>query len=224
VVLTGAGISAESGLSTFRSDNGLWENHRVEDVATFDGWLRDKELVLNFYNTLRQKLPTVQPNIAHLQLADLQEHYNVFIITQNVDDLHERAGSQHIIHLHGELTKVCSSEGYLINYQDIGYNSIHIGDKCRNGTQLRPHVVWFGEPVPEYENALSHVLEADIFAVIGTSLAVYPAAALIQYVPKNTPKYIIDPNIPPIPSSQNIFSITEKATIGVPLFAQKIKF
>ena len=179
VILTGAGISAESGLATFRSDNGLWANHKVEDVATIEGWHKNQKLVLDFYNQRRRELKTTYPNDAHKLLVDLEKKYDVTVITQNVDDLHERAGSTKIIHLHGELTK--ASDEYKHQVNDIGYEDINIGDKI-NDTQSRPWIVWFGEAVPEMENAITEVEKADIFIVIGTSLNVYPAASLLHYV------------------------------------------
>ena len=200
VVLTGAGVSAESGVSTFRDSNGLWENHRVEDVASIEGWYRDPALVLDFYNARRTQLATVKPNAAHLAIASLEDEWNVTVITQNVDNLHERAGSAKIIHLHGELTKVrpenCynDEDGYSEETVfDIGYDTIHIGDKAPNGVQLRPHIVWFGEAVPKIEQAIDAVEAADVILIVGTSLQVYPAAGLYAFAKAGTPIYIIDP-------------------------------
>ncbi|MCP9610726.1 SIR2 family NAD-dependent protein deacylase [Coprobacter tertius] len=215
VVLTGAGMSAESGLSTFRSSDGLWENHRVEDVATPEGWERDPEAVLDFYNMLRRKLITANPNEGHCGLATLEREYEVRIITQNVDNLHERAGSGHVLHLHGELMKSRSSGDENLIY-DIPVNNpdIKIGDKCAKGYQLRPHIVWFGEAVPMIEKAIDWVAEADIFVVIGTSLNVYPAAGLLHYVRRGVPVYLIDPNEVHAPG--NITRVIRKgATEGV---------
>jgi len=201
VVLTGAGMSAESGIPTFRDAGGLWEGHRIEDVATPDGWLRNRDLVLDFYNQRRRALAKVQPNDGHLGLAKLQEHFDVHVITQNVDDLHERAGSKHVLHLHGLLTQARSTRAGLGERDnevfDIGYHDISPGDTCPQGSQLRPHIVWFGEAVPMIERAIEIVEGADIFVVIGTSLAVYPAAGLVDYAPKNAPMYLIDPATTP---------------------------
>lgn len=193
VVLTGAGISAESGISTFRDSNGLWEQHNVMDVASIDGWHRNPELVLRFYNERRLQLAHCEPNLGHKGLVDLEARYEVHIVTQNVDNLHERAGSKQVIHLHGELTKVESTRKP--NYiKDIGYSTIAMGDVCPDGYQLRPHIVWFGEAVPAMEAAIDIVRQADVFAIIGTSLNVYPAAGLVNYVPMECPVYLIDPN------------------------------
>lgn len=193
VVLTGAGMSAESGLRTFRDTNGLWEEYHIEDVATYDGWLRNPEMVLDFYNKRRSQLLTAQPNDAHKALVRLEEKFNVNIITQNVDDLHERAGSTNVLHLHGELTKV-RSVAYPELVYSIGYDEIKLGDKCEKGQQLRPHIVWFGEAVPLIELAAEIVSFADYLLIIGTSLQVYPAAGLMHYAPAQSIKYLIDPN------------------------------
>jgi len=197
VVLTGAGMSAESGIPTFRDAGGLWEGHRVEDVATPGAWRRNPALVLDFYNQRRAKLAQVEPNEGHLGLARLQERFDVRIITQNVDDLHERAGSRQVLHLHGSLTQARSTHTGLDEEDnmvfDIGYRAINPGDKCPLGSQLRPHIVWFGEDVPMIERAIEIVRQADIFVVIGTSLVVYPAAGLVDHAPSGTPKYLIDP-------------------------------
>ena len=222
VVLTGAGVSAESGISTFRDSNGLWENHDINEVATPEGWERNPSLVLEFYNQRRRQLKNVEPNAAHYSIAKLEEKYDVTVVTQNVDNLHERAGSTKIIHLHGELTKAKSSENphYVT---DIGYDDIHIGDLCDKGYQLRPHVVWFGEAVPKIYEASKIAALADIFLVVGTSLVVYPAAGLIEYVPVNTMKYIIDPVRPAVYSSfKNLEFIVDKATIGTPPLVEKL--
>ncbi len=200
VVLTGAGVSAESGLSTFRGGNGLWDNYPVEDVASIDGWRRDPALVLKFYNEARKRLAEVRPNAAHLAIASLERDYDVDVITQNIDNLHERAGSTRIVHLHGELTKVRPEDRYndRDNFStetvfDIGYGEIHIGDLAPDGAQLRPHIVWFGEPVPEIGRAMDLVGKADILLIAGTSLQVYPAAGLYRFARADTPIYIIDP-------------------------------
>ena len=199
-VLTGAGVSAESGISTFRDSDGLWENHNVEDVASIEGWYRNPALVLDFYNARRAQLFTVKPNAAHEAIASLENEYDVTVVTQNVDNLHERAGSTRIIHLHGELTKVrpencCNDrDGYSEETVfDIGAEPVHVGDMAPNGAQLRPHIVWFGEAVPKIEAAIDAVEAADIILIVGTSLQVYPAAGLYRYAKMDTPIYIIDP-------------------------------
>ena len=195
VILTGAGMSAESGISTFRDSNGLWENHRVEDVASPEGWYKDKNLVLEFYNQRRLQLINSEPNKGHQLLAELEANFDVEIITQNVDNLHERGGSTKVLHLHGELMKARST-GAGAEVFDISPSQplIDLGDRCPKGFQLRPHIVWFGEAVPEIENAIHIVQEADIFVIIGTSLKVYPAASLVNYVQRGCPIYLIDPN------------------------------
>ena len=193
VVLSGAGISAESGIQTFRDSNGLWENHRVEDVASPEGFAKNPKLVLDFYNTRRKQLKTVEPNTAHKLLAELEDFFDVHIITQNVDDLHERGGSTKIIHLHGELKKARSvdNENEILDWQD----DIHLGDLHSDGSQLRPHIVWFGEMVPEMDNAIEIASQADLFLVIGTSMQVYPAASVVRYVPNHCEVFVIDPNL-----------------------------
>ncbi|MEO8209372.1 MAG: NAD-dependent deacylase [bacterium] len=214
VVLTGAGISAESGLSTFRDSGGLWEGHNVMDVASPEGWRRNKELVLDFYNQRRRQVLNAKPNDAHLALAELEKKFDVTIITQNVDDLHERAGSSNIIHLHGELNKARSTTDENLIYELDG-KDINPGDECENGSQLRPHIVWFGEMVPMMDEAIRHSLNADIFIVIGTSLVVYPAASLLEFVKDDSPKYLIDPNKPGnYFRYNNLTFIKEKATKG----------
>ncbi len=193
IILTGSGISAESGIKTFRDSGGLWEEHKVEDVASIEGWYRNPNLVLEFYNQRRAQLATAEPNGAHFGLAELEAEYDVRIITQNVDNLHERAGSKHVLHLHGELTKACSSMDKS-HVKEIGYRAIRVGEKSMDGSQLRPFIVWFGEEVPAMDLAIQWTSEADIFVIIGTSLQVYPAAGLVNDVPKGCPIYIIDPN------------------------------
>lgn len=213
VVLTGAGISAESGLKTFRDIDGLWEGYRIEEVATPQAWIKDPERVLRFYNTRRKDIMTAVPNSAHTGLASLEEVFDVHIITQNIDDLHERAGSTKVLHLHGEILKMRSEKNELLIY-DIT-DDIRIGDLAADGAQLRPHIVWFGEPVPLIEEAIAISQTAEYFAVIGTSLAVYPAAGLLNYVPFGVPKYIIDKKIPYTSSIQDISFIEKPATEGV---------
>ena len=196
VILTGAGMSAESGISTFRDSDGLWEKHRVEDVATPEGFAANPQLVLDFYNERRQELLNTQPNAGHIGLAELERDFDVRIITQNVDNLHERAGSSHVIHLHGELMKACPVNDLNTAY-DISpeHPDLHIGDKDPHGVQLRPFIVWFGEPVPMIEPAIQEVEACDIFVVIGTSLNVYPAAGLLNYVRRGQPIFLIDPKV-----------------------------
>lgn len=195
VVLTGAGMSAESGIATFRDSGGLWEQHRVEDVATPEGFRRNPQLVLDFYNARRKAAFAAKPNAGHVGLADMEREYKVTIITQNVDDLHERAGSTHVLHLHGELKKVRSTVDPSLVYELTPEKpDIHVGDKCAKGSQLRPDIVWFGEAVPMIEEAIREVETADVLVVIGTSLNVYPAAGLLNYAPAGVPVYLIDPN------------------------------
>jgi NAD-dependent deacetylase len=192
VVLTGAGISAESGLSTFRDSGGLWEKYPIYEVATPEAWEKNPRLVLDFYNARRSQLAEVSPNPAHLALKTLESHYTLIVITQNVDDLHERAGSTYILHLHGELTKARSTKNENLVY-DIGYQPIRLGDTCEEGSQLRPHVVWFGEAVPLYPIAEAWARQADIFIAVGTSLQVYPAAGLLEEATQAKQKFLIDP-------------------------------
>jgi len=226
VVLTGAGISAESGISTFRDSNGLWEQYRVEDVATPEGWHRDPELVTQFYNERRQQLLTVQPCGAHRLVAELEKQYKVDVITQNVDDLHERAGSTHVLHLHGELAKVTSSahpnDPDQIRVLQPSEFEVKIGDKAKDGSQLRPFIVWFGEAVPNIEPAIELTMQADIFLVIGTSLNVYPAAGLLHYTRVGTPIYLIDPADVQIPSNVPVTHIQKGATDGMQELVQKL--
>ena len=228
-VLTGAGVSAESGITTFRDSDGLWENHNVEDVASIEGWYRNPGLVLDFYNARRSQLMTVRPNDAHLAIASLEEDYDVTVVTQNVDNLHERAGSTRIIHLHGELTKVrpencCNDrDGYSEETVfDIGADEIHIGDLAPNGAQLRPHIVWFGEAVPKIEAAIDAVEAADILLIVGTSLQVYPAAGLYRYAKMTTPIYIIDPKDVPVRDGR-LTHIKDVATKGMEVFKNILK-
>lgn len=229
VVLTGAGVSAESGISTFRDSDGLWEQHKVEDVASIEGWYRNPSVVLDFYNARRAQLKDVRPNAAHLAIASLEDEYEVTVVTQNVDNLHERAGSTRIIHLHGELTKVrpencCNDmDGFSeMTVFDIGCDPIRLGDKAPNGAQLRPHIVWFGEAVPKIESAIDAVQDADILLIVGTSLQVYPAAGLYRYAGMETPIYIIDPKDVPVRDSR-ITHIKDVATKGMETFRNLIK-
>jgi len=212
VVLSGAGMSAESGLRTFRDSDGLWEQHRIEDVATPQAWIRNRALVLEFYNQRRIQVMAAQPNPAHLALVKLESKYDVRIITQNIDDLHERAGSMNVLHLHGEIRKSRSTVDPLLVYQ-MKTELLNEGDRCEKGSQLRPHIVWFGEMVPELPNAVDIVAQADILIVIGTSLAVYPAASLVGYSGIDCKNYYIDPNANPMHGFQ---IIRNKAGIAVP--------
>lgn len=220
VVLTGAGISAESGIKTFRDANGLWEGHDVMEVASPEGWQRNMELVLDFYNKRRKQLKEVNPNYAHKALAELEKDFQVDIITQNVDDLHERAGSSHVIHLHGELFKARSVAD--LNHVVEMRNDLNVGDTDPEGNQLRPHVVWFGEAVPKMEEAINVTAQADILMIIGTSMQVYPAAGLLNFAPQNTPVFFIDPK-PALVDKQNLYVFSEKAVSGVPKAIEKIK-
>ena len=213
VVLTGAGISAESGLRTFRDSDGLWEGYNIEDVATPRAWRKDPQLVLEFYNYRRKNVSDAKPNAAHVGLAELEKNYDVTIITQNIDDLHERAGSTKVLHLHGEIFKMRSERDEELVYNIRG--DIRIGDKAADGHQLRPNIVWFEEPVPMIEEAIPVVRSSDIFVVVGTSLVVYPAAGLVNYAPRNIPKYIIDKRIPYTSEITNITAIEKPATEGV---------
>lgn len=219
-VLSGAGVSKESGINTFRDSGGLWEQYPVEDVASIDGWKRNPGLVLDFYNMRRRELKDKQPNEAHKIIAELEDSFKVTVITQNIDNLHERAGSTNIIHLHGELTKA-RGEHSLEPIYEIGYNDLHLGDKDPRGEQLRPHIVWFGEPVPMIEKAADIVSGCDILLVIGTSLAVYPAAGLVGYVKNGTPIYLIDPS--PIHLNYKHYTqIQDIATSGMRKFKELI--
>ncbi len=221
VVLTGAGISAESGLKTFRDSDGLWEGYNIQDVATPDAWRRNPDLVQDFYNQRRKSVLEANPNAAHYALARLEEKYQVTIITQNIDDLHERGGSTNVVHLHGIITRSQSSRNPNLTYPINGWE-IKMGEKCEMGSQLRAHVVWFGEAVPMIEKATRICSQADIFILVGSSLAVYPAAGLVDYVPNEAPKYIIDPKIPYIGDDDTFIKIEEKATIGVKDLVDKL--
>jgi len=213
VVLTGAGISAESGLKTFRDSDGLWEGYNIEDVATPRAWKRDPQLVLDFYNMRRRNVAEAEPNAAHLGLAQLEKDFDVHIITQNIDDLHERAGSTKVLHLHGEIFKMRSEKSFHVVKEIRG--DIMLGDRAEDGFQFRPHIVWFEEPVPLIEEAIPIVHSADVFAVVGTSLVVYPAAGLVNYARPEIPKFIIDKRIPYTSSVYNVRAIERPATEGV---------
>lgn len=224
-VLTGAGVSAESGFATFRDSGGLWEQYNVNDVASIEGWYRNRKLVLDFYNDRRKQLKDAKPNAAHIAIADLESAYDVQVITQNVDNLHEKAGSTRILHLHGELTKVRPEDGlYESTYRtdeviDIGYDEVHLGDKAPNGEQLRPHIVFFGEAVPNIEKAIDIVDKADILLIVGTSMQVYPAAGLYRYAGNNVPIYVIDPQDVPV-HDPRITHIKDVATKGMKKFVE----
>ena len=218
VILSGAGMSAESGISTFRDAGGLWDKYPVMQVARAEGYVRDPELVINFYNERRKQLLDVEPNAGHIGLAELEKDFNVTVVTQNVDNLHERAGSTRIIHLHGELTKVCSSRDpynprYVKELKPEEYE-VKMGDKAGDGSQLRPFIVWFGEAVPEIETAVDYVEKADIFVIIGTSMNVYPAAGLLNYVPRTAEVYLLDPKPADKHSMRQIHIIQKGASEG----------
>ena len=229
VVLTGAGVSAESGVPTFRDQGGLWQQYDWQRMASIEGWTEDPAAVLDFYNMRRRDLIEVQPNQAHLLLAELEKHYDVSIITQNIDNLHERAGSTDVLHLHGEITKVTSSfdrdNPNCIKELPLDM-PLRIGDKAADGSQVRPYVVWFGESVPMFEEAISIVREADILIVIGTSLTVYPAASLVRFAPPSAQKYIINPGLAFDPYdthlSDNFEHIKEKATVGMTMLVERL--
>lgn len=222
VVLTGAGVSAESGIQTFRDADGLWEGHDVMEVASPQGWAANRDLVLDFYNQRRKQALTAEPNNGHLALADLEKDFDVTIVTQNVDNLHEKAGSSKVLHLHGELFKSRSTADESLVYEMDGWE-LNPGDLCEKGAQLRPHIVWFGEMVPMMDMAISETLSADIFLIVGTSLAVYPAAGLMHHTKPNTPKYIVDPNMPGISPEANLFLFEEKGGVGVPMVASILR-
>lgn len=221
VVLTGAGISKESGIPTFRESGGLWEGHDVMEVASPEGWEKDPELVLDFYNQRRKHILTVKPNLGHEIIAELEEHFDTTVITQNVDNLHEKAGSTRIIHLHGSIfeTRPVSDPTRVYHLEKPELN---LGDTDEFGEQLRPNVVWFGELVPKMEHAIEEAMEADIFIVAGTSMVVYPAAGLIEFIKPETPKYIVDPNLPDIRATPNLHLIPEKASVGLDMVKKKI--
>ena len=227
-VLTGAGVSAESGLGTYRDNGGLWDSYDPMEVASIEGWYRNRKLVLDFYNMQRAKLRDAKPNAAHRAIAALENDYDVTVITQNVDNLHEKAGSTRVIHLHGEATKVRPEHGcYDNDYSerevfDVGYDQVNLGDKAPNGSQLRPHIVFFGEAVPKIETAVDVVSKADIVLIVGTSLQVYPAAGLYRYAGYDTPIYIVDPSDVPL-NDRRITHIKEVATTGVQKFIESLQ-
>lgn len=221
VIFSGAGMSAESGIKTFRDNDGLWENYNISEVATPQAWRKDKALVLEFYNLRRKQLFQSSPNPAHYAVAELEKTHKVTVITQNIDDLHERAGSSNVVHLHGELKKVKSEK-----FKDLIYSwekeELVLGDLCEKGHQLRPHVVWFGEDVPMMDDAFKIASMADVFIVIGTSLNVYPAAGIINYIPNNCSKYLIDPNPPSEELEDDFIVIKEKAAKGMEILSQRL--
>lgn len=221
VVLSGAGISAESGIRTFREMGGLWEEYDVAEVASIMAWHKNMELVLRFYNERRRQLADCEPNNGHKGLVELEQYFDVHVITQNVDNLHELAGSSKVMHLHGELTKARSTADPTLIY-DIGHNDINIGDKCEKGSQLRPHIVWFGEAVPMIDEAARIAADADLFLVVGTSLNVYPAAGLVSFAPSKASVWVIDPDHIVVPINKRYEIIREGAGKGVAIFKEKI--
>ena len=228
VILTGAGVSAESGFATFRDTGGLWEQYNVNDVASIEGWYRNRKLVLEFYNQRRAQLKEAKPNAAHVAMAELEKDYRVDVITQNVDNLHERAGSTRVLHLHGELTKVRPENGIYDRTEseaeviDVGYRPVILGDLAPNGSQLRPHIVFFGEAVPNISKAIDLVEQADILLIVGSSLQVYPAAGLYRYARNDCPIYVIDPKPVPI-SDPRVTFIQDVATKGMARFVELVE-
>jgi len=226
VVITGAGISAESGIKTFRDADGLWEGHDIMQVATPEGWKKNQDLVLDFYNQRRKQAKAVKPNVGHQILAELEANFDVQIVTQNVDDLHERAGSSKVMHLHGQLFFVRSTSYpeliYHIDSIDPKGWELKSGDLCEKGSQLRPHIVWFGEHVPMIDEAITQVRSADILVVVGTSLQVYPAAGLIDYAAKDVPIYVIDPNMPSLTPKEHLHLIHEKGSTGLQQLKERL--
>jgi NAD-dependent deacetylase len=221
VVLTGAGMSSESGIKTFRDSGGLWEEYDVTEVATPMAWRKNSDLVLRFYNERRRQLKDCKPNDGHSGLAELEKYFDVHIITQNIDNLHEQAGSTKVLHLHGELTKARSTFDPSLIYE-IGYKDINQGDNCEKGSQLRPHIVWFGEDVPMLDEAVSITGNSDIFVVVGSSLNVYPAAGLIRYAPEKASLWLIDPNDVAVPVNRKVEIIKEKASAGIAILTERL--
>ncbi len=222
VILSGAGISAESGIKTFRDSGGLWEGYEVTEVATPEGFRKNPELVLEFYNMRRKQALDAKPNAGHLSLAELEKQYKVNIVTQNVDNLHEKAGSSNVLHLHGELFKSQSTRRPSLVYEMTGWE-LQLGDTCELGSQLRPHIVWFGEAVPAMEEAIALVRKADVLIIVGTSMQVYPAAGLIDYAPHGIPIYLVDPNLPAVSSRNNLHWIAEPASTGLRKVVELLK-
>jgi NAD-dependent deacetylase len=221
VVLSGAGISAESGIPTFRDSDGLWEGFDVMEVATPEGWQKNPGLVLEFYNQRRKRALEVKPNRGHEILAELEKHFDVTVVTQNVDNLHERAGSSHVIHLHGSLFESRSCKDESLIYPVKGWE-LNLGEKCEKGSQLRPNIVWFGEMVPLMDVAASYAAKADVFLVVGTSMVVYPAASLIHYVPMETMKFVVDPKLPDIGQLPYLKMIQDKASTGMEVVKKEL--
>ena len=221
VILTGAGMSSESGIKTFRDSDGLWEEYDVTEVATPMAWVKNRELVLRFYNERRRQLAGCKPNEGHFGLAQLEKYFDVQIITQNIDNLHERACSTKILHLHGELTKARSTSDPALIYE-IGYKDINPGDNCEKGSQLRPHIVWFGEEVPTMDEAVNLTGDADIFVVVGSSLNVYPAAGLISYAPEKASLWLIDPKDVAVPVNRKVEVIKDKASAGIGILSERL--
>ncbi|MBI3518803.1 MAG: NAD-dependent deacylase [Bacteroidetes bacterium] len=221
VVFSGAGMSAESGIKTFRDTGGLWEEYRIEDVATFDAWLKNRDLVLDFYNQRRKQVMEAKPNEAHILVAEWQKHFDVQVITQNIDDLHERAGSKKVLHLHGEIMKGRSTARQDLVYP-LKHWEIKAGDVCEVGSQIRPHIVWFGEAVPEMDKAIELAEEADVFVTIGTSLNVYPAANLIHVVQPDIPKFLVDPGDFNLDYVKNLSIIKATAVEGMKILHKKL--
>lgn len=221
VVFSGAGMSVESGIKTFRDTGGLWEENKIEDVATFEAWLKNQDLVLDFYNQRRKQVMEAHPNEAHYQVAELQKHFDVQVITQNIDDLHERAGSKHVLHLHGEIMKGRSTAKHELVY-DLKHWEIKSGDTCEVGSQIRPHIVWFGEAVPEMTRATELAEQADIFITIGTSLNVYPAANLIHVIEGHIPKFLVDPGDFNLDYIKNLTIIKATAVEGMKILSKKL--
>lgn len=222
VVLTGAGISAESGLKTFRDSDGLWENYRIEEVATPEAWHRNPALVQEFYNLRRKGVLEAQPNAAHMALAEYEQWFDIEIITQNIDNLHERAGSTKVLHLHGEIIKSQSTKNPSLVYDVEGWE-LKMGDTCELGSQLRPFIVWFGEAVPKMDEATERMALADAVMIVGTSLQVYPAAGLVHQAPLHAPVFLVDPNTPAITPNPRLHLLAEKASSGVPKSLQQLK-
>lgn len=223
VVLTGAGVSAESGIPTFRGSDGLWEGHDVTQVASPWGWKRDRDLVLDFYNQRRDNMKGAQPNDGHRAIAEMEKYFDVMVITQNIDDLHEQAGSTRVLHLHGEIMKARSTVDPNLVYDLKPGQNIYPGDKCEKGSQLRPHIVWFGEDVPEFSRAVMLTALADIVVIVGTSMVVYPANTLLEYSPKSAQIFVVDPSKPEVATSRHIEFIVEGGGTGVPKLLDKLK-
>jgi NAD-dependent deacetylase len=222
VVLTGAGVSAESGIPTFRGSNGLWEGHDVTQVASPQGWRKDRALVLDFYNQRRRNMQGAQPNAGHRAIVDLEKEFDVMVITQNIDNLHEQAGSTRVLHLHGEIMKARSTVDPTLIYDLEPGQDINIGDKCEKGSQLRPHIVWFGEDVPEFSRAISLTALADIVIIVGTSMVVYPANTLVEFAPPHARIFLVDPSRPSVDTLRKIEFIVEPGGVGLPKLVKQL--